>query len=182
MRKKILLISVAVLGVLILFLSWTYAKAPRHQDMKMAEGLNLTDEQTNSIKDIQYNFQKAAIGMRADLKTSRLELRHQMAQDKPDQQQISMLVDKIGETQKQLLKQQVDRKLAIKAVMTPDQLKKFLQMREGRMNGRMEDREEGRMKGGMRGKMEGRMERGSNFHKTRSPRSGSCPSHDGSGI
>ena len=180
--KKNLIIVLAILGVLLLFFSIVYAKATRHQGMKMAEGLNLTDEQISNIKDIQYNFQKAVIGMRADLKTSRLELRHQIAQDKPDQQQISMLVDKIGETQKQLLKQEIDRKLAVKAILSPEQLKKFWQMREGRMDGRMEDREEGRMKGRMEGRMKGRMERGSNFPEARSSRSGSCPSHDGSGI
>lgn len=185
--KKNLIIVLAILGALVLFFSIVYAQAPQHQGkkmqgMKMAEGLNLTDDQINSMKDIQYNFQKAIIGLRADLKTSRLELRHQMTQDKPDQQQISMLVDKIGETQKQLLKQEIDRKLAVKAILTPEQLKKFLQMREGRMDDRMEGRMEGRMRGRMKGRMEGRMERGSDFPEGRSPRSGSCPSHDGTGI
>lgn len=180
--KKNLIFVVAILGALLLFFSMVYAKAPRHQGMKMAEGLNLTDEQTNSIKDIQYNFQKAVIGMRADLKTSRLELRHQMAQDKPDQQQISMLVDKIGETQKQLLQKNIDRKLAVKAILSPEQLKKFLQMKEGRMDGRMEGRMKGRMNDRMRGRMEGRMERESDSPEGRSPRPESCKSHDGTGI
>lgn len=186
MRKN-LIIVLAILGALVLFFSIVYAKAPQHQGMKMqgmkmAEGLNLTDEQINNIKDIRYNFQKAVIGLRADLQTSRLELRHQMMQDKPDQQQISLLVDKIGETQKQLLKQEIDRKLAVKAILTPEQLKKFLQMREGRMDGRMEGRMGGRKEGRMRGRMEGKMDRGSNFPDARSSRSGSCPSHDGTGI
>ncbi len=170
MNKKTLVIIVAILGALFLLFSLAYAKAPHHQLMKAADKLDLTDEQINHIKDVQYNFKKAEIGLRADLKISRLELRHQMAQDKPDQQQISMLVDKIGETQKQLLKQEIDRKLGVKAILSPEQFKKFLQMREGRMEGRM------------KGRMEGRMERGSNFPKARLPRSGFCPLRDGSGF
>jgi Spy/CpxP family protein refolding chaperone len=185
MKKKVIIL-VAILGVMLLLFSMVYAKAPRHQGMKMAEGLNLSDEQQNSIKDIRYNFQKVAIGLQADLKTSRLELQHQMAQDKPDQQQISILVDKIGETQKQLLKQNIDRKLAVKAILTPEQLKKFFQMKEGRMEGRMECRREGRMRGRMNGRMggrmEGRMERGSDFPGDHSPRPGSCTSQDDTGI
>jgi Spy/CpxP family protein refolding chaperone len=173
MKKKLILIVTIAIALVLLFVL-AYAQAPRQQQMKTMDKLNLTDEQINSFRDIQYNFQKTVIGLRADMQSSRLELRHLMMQDKPDQNAIANLVDKIGETQKKLLKQQVDRKLAMKAILTPDQLKKFMQMRGDRM--------EGRMGGGKGERMKGRMERGQNFHKNRSMRSGACLFGDGSGI
>jgi Spy/CpxP family protein refolding chaperone len=173
MKKKLILI-VTIASALVLLFTLAYAQAPRQQRMKTMDKLDLTDEQSNSLKDIQYNFQKTVIGLRADMQSSRLELRHLMMQDKSDQKAIANLVDKIGETQKKLLKQQVDRKLAMKAILTPDQFKKFMQMRGDRM--------EGRMGGGKGERIKGRMERGQNFHKNRSMRSGACLFGDGSGI
>jgi Spy/CpxP family protein refolding chaperone len=172
MKKLILIVTIA--STLVLLFTLAYAQAPRQQRMKTMDKLDLTDEQSNSLKDIQYNFQKTVIGLRADMQSSRLELRHLMMQDKPDQKAIVNLVDKIGETQKKLLKQQIDRKLAMKAILTPDQFKKFMQMRGDRMEGRME--------GGRGEQMKGRMEKGQNFHKNRSMRSGACPFGNGSGI
>jgi Spy/CpxP family protein refolding chaperone len=173
MKKKLILIVTIAIALVLLFVL-AYAQAPRQQQMKTMDKLNLTDEQINSFRDIQYNFQKTVIGLRADMQSSRLELRHLMMQDKPDQNAIANLVDKIGETQKKLLKQQVDRKLAMKAILTPDQLKKFMQMRGDRMEGRMGE--------GRGERMKGRMEKGQNFHNNRSMRSGSCPFNDRSGI
>jgi len=173
MKKKLIMI-VTIASALVLLFTLAYAQAPRQQRMKTIDKLDLTDEQLNNLKDIQYNFQKTLIGLRADMQSSRLELRHLMMQDKSDQKAIANLVDKIGETQKMLLKQRVDRKLAMKAILTPDQFKKFMQMRGDRM--------EGRMGGGRGERMKGRMERGQNFHKNRSMRSGCCPFGDGSGI
>jgi Spy/CpxP family protein refolding chaperone len=173
MKKKLILI-VTIASALVLLFTLAYAQAPRQQRMKTMDKLDLTDEQSNSLKDIQYNFQKTVIGLRADMQSSRLELRHLMMQDKSDQKAIANLVDKIGETQKKLLKQQVDRKLAMKAILTPDQLKKFMQMRGDRMEGRMGE--------GRGERMKGRMEKGQNFHNNRSMRSGSCPFNDRSGI
>jgi len=173
MKKKLIMI-VTIASALVLLITLAYGQTPRQQRMKIADKLDLTDEQINNLKDIQYNFQKVAIGLRAELATSRLELRHLMMQDQSDQKQIANLVDKIGETQKKLLKQRVDRKLAMKAILTPEQFKKFMHMRGEGMMERM---------GGERGeRMRGRMDRGQNFPKDRSRGSGSCPFGDGSGI
>lgn len=129
MKRKIWLLVAVLIGVLSLLFSLVYAQAPHQKLMKIADELGLTDEQINSIRDIQYNSRKTEIELRADLKISRLELRHQMAQDKPDQKEISNLIDKIGETQKKLLKQEVDRKLAMKGILSPEQLEKFIRKR-----------------------------------------------------
>jgi Spy/CpxP family protein refolding chaperone len=95
----------------------------------MAEEMGLTDEQSENLREIQYNFRKAQIGLRAELRTSRLELRHLMMEEKPNQGEINKVVDRIADTQKRLLKQKVDRKLAMKEILTPEQFKKFMKMK-----------------------------------------------------
>jgi Spy/CpxP family protein refolding chaperone len=113
-KKTTYLLAIAAIGTLVLAFSLAYAQPPGRGPMKGAEELNLTDDQMENIREIRYNFQKTEIGLRADLKTSRLELRHLMMQKQPDRKEVSKLVDRIADTQKQLLKNNVDRKLSMK--------------------------------------------------------------------
>ena len=75
MRRKSLLLAAVVFGILVLVFSLAYAQQPRGDRGERADELGLTDEQKDSMRDIQYNFRKAQIGLRAELKTARLELR-----------------------------------------------------------------------------------------------------------
>jgi Spy/CpxP family protein refolding chaperone len=140
MRRKFLVLAVAVLGVLVLVFSLAQARSPRQNLWEKADELGLTDEQMESMREVRYNFQKAQIGLRAELKTSRLELRHLMMDEQPNQGEINKLVDKIADSQKKLLKQRVDKKLAMKEILTPEQFKKFIKMRGEHGKRRMGDR------------------------------------------
>ena len=137
MRRKSLLLAAVVFGILVLVFSLAYAQQPRGDRGERADELGLTDEQKDSMRDIQYNFRKAQIGLRAELKTARLELRHLMMEENPNQGQISKLVDKISGTQKELLKQRIDKKLAMKEILTAEQFKKFMRTRGDHRKGRM---------------------------------------------
>jgi Spy/CpxP family protein refolding chaperone len=137
MRRESLLLSGAVFGILVLVFSLAYAQHPRRDRGEVADELSLTDEQRDSIRDIQYDFRKAQIGLRAELKTSQLELRHLMMEENPNQGQISKLVDKIAVTQKELLKQRVNKRLAMKEILTPEQFKRFMKLRGERGEMRM---------------------------------------------
>jgi len=137
MRRKSLLLAGAVVGTLMLVFSLAYAEHPRRDRGEMSEELGLTEEQMESMRDVQYNFRKAQIGLRAELKTARLELRHLMMEENPNQGQISKLVDKIADTQKELLKQRIDKKLAMKEILTAEQFKKFMRMKGEHRKGRM---------------------------------------------
>ena len=138
MKMKSLLLVIALLGAVVLLFSVAYAQAPRHRLGDMADELGLTDEQMENIKDAQYDFRKAEIGLLADLKISRLELRRLMMQEKPDQKQITQLVDKIADNQKELLKNNIDRKLAMKEILTKEQFKKLTRMKAERRKEKME--------------------------------------------
>jgi Spy/CpxP family protein refolding chaperone len=144
MKKRSSLLTVVLLGTLVLALSVAYAQPPGSAPPDMEDELGLTEEQIENIKEIQYNFKKIEIGLRADLKTSRLELRHLMMQEKPSKQEITRLVDKIAETQKALLRHNVDKKLAMKEILTQAQFEKFMKMKGERRKGMM--RKEGRFR------------------------------------
>lgn len=137
MRRKSLLLAGAVFGILVLVFSLAYAERPGRDRGEMVDELGLTEEQMDSMRDVRYNFRKAQIGLRAELKTSRLELRHLMMEEKPNQGQIGKLVDQIADTQKELLKQRIDKKLAMKEILTAEQLKKFMKTRGKHRKGRM---------------------------------------------
>jgi len=137
MRRKSLLLAGVVFGILVLVFSLAYAERPGRDRGEMTDELGLTEEQMDSMRDVRYNFRKAQIGLRAELKTARLELRYLMMEESPNQGQIGKLVDKIADTQKELLKQRIDKKLAMKEILTAEQLKKFMKMRGGHGKGKM---------------------------------------------
>jgi Spy/CpxP family protein refolding chaperone len=128
-KKTTCLLAIAAIAALALAFSLAYAQPPGRGSMKAAEELNLTDDQMENIREIRYNFEKTEIGLRADLKTSRLELRHLLMQNQPDRKEVSKLVDRIADTQKQLLRNNVDRKLSMKEVLTQEQFEKFMKMK-----------------------------------------------------
>ena len=141
MKRRHLLVLGGLIGASLLFFSLVNADPPRGHMGEKADELGLTDQQMKDLKELQYNFRKTGIGLRADLKEARLELRHQMMQESPDKKEIARLVDQVAQAHKQVLKHEVDRKLAAKEILTPEQYEKFMQRRgEGRRVGRMGER------------------------------------------
>lgn len=160
MKRRYLLVLGGLIGALLL-LSAVNADPPRGHMGDRAEELGLTDQQMKDLRELQYNFRKTGIGLRADLKEARLELRHQMMQESPDKREIAKLVDQVAQAQKEVLKHEVDRKLAMKEILTPEQYEKFMQGRGERRRGE---------KMGERGKSR-------QFHRGRL-----CPHGDGPGF
>jgi Spy/CpxP family protein refolding chaperone len=106
----------------------------------MMEKLNLTDDQSKKLEDIRYQHQKKAITMRADLESARLDLGRMMRADQPDRRAIEAQLDKISQARLVLAKDRVGQMLDMRAVLTPEQLKTWREMRGG-------------MRGGMHGGM-----------------------------
>jgi Spy/CpxP family protein refolding chaperone len=145
MKKRNLLLLAGLIGALVLLFSLAYAQTPDRPMKEKKDAWELTDDQIEKMKEIQYNFTKTGIGLKADLKEARLELRHQMAQENADKKEIAKLVDKVAEAEKMVLKHEVDRKLAVKEILTPEQFQKFLQKRGGMGRGKMRGDGECRM-------------------------------------
>lgn len=137
MKKRNLILLTGLAGAVLLLFSLVYADPPDRPFKGMRDDLSLTEAQVKEMREIQYNFNKTGIGLRADLKEARLELKHQMALENANKNEIAKLVDKVAEAHKALLKHRVDRKMAMKDVLTPEQFEKFLQMRGGMMRDRM---------------------------------------------
>ena len=105
------------------------------QHRAMMEKLNLTEVQTKKIEDIRYQHQKKAITLRADLESARLDLGRMMRADQPDSRAINSQIDKLGQARITLEKDRVAQMLEMRAILTPDQLKTWRQMRGGRHGG-----------------------------------------------
>jgi Spy/CpxP family protein refolding chaperone len=136
MKRRYLLLPGMILLLGLLF-SLVYADTPRLHKKEMADEMGLTDDQVKQMQEIQYNFAKTGIGLRADLKEARLELHHQMAQESTNKNEIAKLVDRVAEARKKVLKHQVDKKLAMKEILTPEQFEKFLHKRGDMKKGKM---------------------------------------------
>jgi Spy/CpxP family protein refolding chaperone len=131
--------------------SLVYADTSDRPFRGMRDKLDLTDAQVKQMQEIRYDFAKTGIGLRADLKETRLALQHELAQPNVDKKEIDKLVDQVAQAQKMLLKHRIDRRLAMKDVLTPEQQEKLQQMHGGMMMGERMGRRMGKKMGEGRG-------------------------------
>lgn len=101
--------------------------------------LGLTDQQTDQLRKIMVEAQKSTLKMRADMAVRGIELRELLRADKPDRDTVMKKVQEISNLRGEMMKQHIDGLLAAKAVLTPEQQKKFrtlMERRGGREFGR----------------------------------------------
>jgi len=98
----------------------------RHQVRRreMIRELKLTSQQREKIADIRETLQRKAIGLRAELNTALLDLRHQLRVDQPDRATIDHQIDTIAHLRAELRKSGMGAVLDMRGVLTPDQRKK----------------------------------------------------------
>ena len=89
------------------------------------QDLNLSDEQKKKIEAITDRQRRDGIKARADLELAGLDLRKLMRADAPDRSAINSQIDKVTSMRGTLRKAQVAAMLDMRAVLTPDQLKKW---------------------------------------------------------
>jgi Spy/CpxP family protein refolding chaperone len=122
-------------------------KAMRHGDqapmggpMAMMQKLNLTEQQQAQIRKLHVDFQKKQIQNQAKIKLARLDLSQMLQADKPDRPAIEKIIRDISSLETDTKLARVDQMLAIRNVLTPDQLKTWKEQRmnrRGMMRGRM---------------------------------------------
>jgi Spy/CpxP family protein refolding chaperone len=172
-RTRNLILLAASIAALVLVFSLVYADTPERPFKGMRDDLGLTDAQVKQMQEIQYDFAKTGIGLRADMKEARLALQHELTQPNVDQKEVDKLVDQVAQAQKMLLKHRIDRRLAMKNVLTPEQWDKFQQMRGGMMMGERMGERTGHRMGKKMGEGRGCWQRGAK---------GFGPHGDGPGI
>ena len=91
---------------------------------RIAEKLELTDEQVKQVKSALTDARKKRIGLRAGARVARIELREMVSQETVDKAKVGAKVDEIAKIQGDLLRARIDAVLAVREVLTPEQIAK----------------------------------------------------------
>lgn len=103
--------------------------------------LSLTDQQTDRLRQIMVDAQKATVKAGAEIAVKRIELRELLRADKPDRDAVMRKVQEVASLRGEMMKQHVDALLAAKSVLTPEQQRKIRSFIEGRRDhARMRER------------------------------------------
>ncbi len=119
---------------------------------KIVEKLAITPDQIQQLDDIDYTFQMDKIDPEARIKKARLEMDHLLSQDSYPDQKATGLVDEIIAGSSDMIKLGMNKQIAIRKILTPEQWDQLQQMKEKRgrkmMRKRSEDQEGRRRHGG----------------------------------
>ena len=102
---------------------------PPKDPLAFSEELGLTEIQIDSIRSIRYYTKKEVIPVQSELRLKRLELRHEMAKENPDEAKIMRLVDQISNVRAQIRKKNLRGVLKVREILTPEQRKKLKEIR-----------------------------------------------------
>lgn len=98
--------------------------------MEKADELGLTAEQQAKIKTIHLEAKKEEIRSKADIELAELDLKQLMMADTPNQDQIMKAVDNLGLLKTKMSKAEIKTKLAVRQVLTKEQLAKWKEMKK----------------------------------------------------
>jgi Spy/CpxP family protein refolding chaperone len=93
----------------------------RHRRMDMMRELDLSKDQREKIAAMREKQERSAIRMRADLQTSRLDLRRLMRSEKSDRMAINRQIDRLAQLRADMQKARVGMMLDMRGVLTPEQ-------------------------------------------------------------
>ena len=91
---------------------------------RMARRLELTDEQVTAIKDVLRQARKKAIGLRAKARVARIELAELVAEPTVDRAKVDAKVEELSKIRGDRLQERTRTALAVRAVLTPEQVAK----------------------------------------------------------
>ena len=98
--------------------------------MQKAEELGLTAEQQTKIKNVHLEAKKEEIKLKADIELAELDLKQLMMADTPNQDQILKAADNLGLLRTKMAKAGIKTKLAVRQVLTKEQLAKWKEMKK----------------------------------------------------
>ena len=107
----------------------------------LAEKLDLTDEQRETIKAQREEHREKIKEMREELASSMKELHAELEKEDPDRRTIDGIVEKICELREDMLKERVNTILSLREILTAEQFAELKEMRE-----RMRERRTGKIK------------------------------------
>ena len=101
-----------------------YAKGKGNMVKGMTRKLELTDEQMKKIKNVLTDARKKRISLRANARVAQIELKEMISQETVDGAKIGAKVDEISKIKSDMLRAKTDAALAVRAVLTAEQLAK----------------------------------------------------------
>jgi len=126
MRVKTLLIAVG----LVLLMAAAALGNPVKDRVRFKQKLNLSDQQAEQLKELNFNTAKELIQMKADLKTAQLEMKRMIAERNPDKEALFRKLDEISRIQAEMKKVHLEKKLALREILTEEQLDKVREMKQ----------------------------------------------------
>lgn len=106
---------------------------PGHPDMMMVEALNLSKAQQADMKKLMLEEKLKANTRMAEYKNLNLKLWDELANDSPDRGKIEKLVTEINKLQGASLNAMIDHILAVRKLLTPEQVAKLQTLQKSRM-------------------------------------------------
>jgi len=101
--------------------------------------LDLSDEQRTKIQELSQDVREKTADLRKDLKDAQQDLRDEIKEETVDQARIDKLLQEIADLKSQLEEATMQRLLAIKGVLTPEQLEKLAEAKAEREQGLLND-------------------------------------------
>jgi len=117
---------------------------------RLAKELDLSKEQTEQVKAIFRKHRDETASLRKEMVSGRRELRNLTQSDKPDEAAIREQVKKIAATGGDLAVRRARMSQEVRALLTPEQIRKFRALqekRDRRIDGMMNRGQEGPPKG-----------------------------------
>jgi len=91
--------------------------------LKLADELELSEEQVGKLKEIHTNCKKVKIQKKAEIEVLKLDIDSLLDEANPDQSKIDSAVEKIGKIKTELMKECLKASVQARKVLTPEQYK-----------------------------------------------------------
>ncbi len=95
------------------------------KNQQLIQELNLTETQTEKLKDLDFAQREKQLELRNQLETLHLEMRKAVAEEKLDDKNILSIAKRISDTRGKLFVQRVEGMLEASKLLNDDQLKKL---------------------------------------------------------
>ncbi len=123
--RRVMMHSLALFTAALLAAGPALAQRPHSPEGKMAQGLQLSEEQKAKMADLRLEMQKEIAPLKAKLQTLRTDLKLMLVSDNPNMGKIEAKQRQIAEVQSQIAMARIRHQLEVRKLLTPEQRKKF---------------------------------------------------------
>ncbi len=98
---------------------------------RMANRLDLSDDQQEAIAKLQGDARAASLGLRKEMMVLRHAMKGEMMKDEPNKKNVLGIADDLGDLRKQMQVNRLETRLAVRELLTPEQRDKMLFLGQG---------------------------------------------------